>query len=272
MKFFKKKPTANNEQGAEQVINSDKKLSVKEKKAKEKNVTAKEATFDFIKASKEFEKSRISDIERSKKTAWIVASLAIGLACLLTVAITIMMPLKTVEPYLVRVDNNTGATDIVTALNETKSISDTEATSKYFAALYVRLMESYDWFTVQDQVSTLMLFSDAAMQNRINNKYKMPTAPHKVHTDKERIEIQINNLSILDENGLMQIRFTKKVVPANGGIYDRNTNQFSPEIKEEKYIATMGYEYVNVPKLDEIRLKNPLGFTVKSYRIDKDGI
>ena len=47
---------------------------------------------------------------------------------------------------------------------------------------------------------------------------------------------------------------------------------FCPDQVEEKYIATMGFEYVNVPKLDEIRLKNPLGFTVKSYRIDKDGI
>lgn len=272
MKFFKKKNVAASENVAEKAIISNENLNQKDNKAKEKNVTSKEAAFDFIKASKEFEKSRMGDIERSKKTAWIVATLSMGLASLLSVAITVMMPLKTVEPYLVRVDNNTGSTDIVTALSETKSISDTEATSKYFAALYVRLMEGYDWFTVQDQVSTLMLFSDADMQNRINNKFKMPNAPHKVHTDKERVEIQINNLSILDEQGLMQIRFTKRVVPSNGGIYDKNTNQFSPDQVEEKYIATMGFEYVNVPKLDEIRLKNPLGFTVKSYRIDKDGI
>lgn len=268
MKFFKKKVMADNEKKLDNGVGQN----ASDKKAKEKKVTAKEAAFDFIKASKEFEKSRIGDIEKSKNTAWLVAAASCCVAILLAVVITVMMPLKTVEPYLVRVDNNTGATDIVTALSETKSITDTEATSKYFAALYVRLMEGYDWYTIQNQVNTLMLFSDRDMQNRINTKFAQPNAPHLVHTDKERVEIQVNNLSVLDENGLMQIRFTKKVVPMNGGIFDRNSNKFNPPQIEEKYIATMGFEYVNVPKLDEIRLKNPLGFTVKSYRIDKDGI
>ena len=241
-------------------------------KKKEKPISPKEAAHDFINASKEFEKSRVETIENSKKVAWIVAAVSVAITALLAVAIMVMMPLKKTEPYLVRVDNNTGSTDIVTVLAGTNGITDTEATSRYFAAMYVRLMEGYDWFTVQDNVNTLMLFSDANMQNRINNKYSAPDAPHKLYADKSRVEIQINSISKLNESGLLQIRFTKKIVPINGGIYDKRTDTYSPALSEEKRIITMGFEYVNVPKLDEIRLKNPLGFTVKSYQNDKDGI
>ncbi len=261
MKLFEKKKPAN----------GDNDLSNKKDK-KDKPVTAKQATFAFIDSCKEFEESRVSQAEKSEKKAWFVAGGFGGIAALLTVGIITMLPLKQTEPYVVRVDNNTGATDIVRVLSGVQGISDTEATSRYFAAMYVRLMEGYDWFTVQDNVNTLMLFSDANMQNRINNKYSAPDAPHKLYADKSRVEIQINSISKLNESGLLQIRFTKKIVPTNGGIYDKRTDTYSPALKEEKRIVTMGFEYVNVPKLDEIRLKNPLGFTVKSYNNDKDGI
>lgn len=238
---------------------------------KQKEITPKVATMDFISASKEFEKSRIGDIEKSKNTAWYVAIGASGIAIVLTIAIIVMMPLKTVVPYMVRVDNNTGATDIVTILDQ-KTASYSEAVAKYFAALYVRQMEGYDWYTISNQVDQLLMFSDSAMQNRISNKFNMPSAPHKIYKDSNRIEVDINNISVIDEKGLLQIRFTTRLVPMNGGSYNAQSMQMTPQIETKKYIATLGYEYVNVPQDDKVRLLNPLGFTVKSYRVDQDGI
>lgn len=239
---------------------------------KEKPVTQKEATFDFIKASKEFEISRIDDIEKSRVVAWRVAIGACALAICCVIALVFLMPLKEVKPYVIRVDNNTGTTDIVTMLDGTKNSNYGEQVAKYFASLYVTNMEGYDWYTIQKQVDTLMLFSDSAMQQRVSNKFNLPDAPHKVYKDKNRIEVKINNTSIIDDKGLMQVRFTTKIVPMNGGVYNAQSDSYSAPIEEKNYIATIGFEYVNVPTLDAIRLVNPLGFTVKSYRVDQDGI
>jgi type IV secretory pathway component VirB8 len=71
-------------------------------KKKEKPISPKEAAYDFINASKEFEKSRVETIENSKKVAWIVAAVSVAITALLAVAIMVMMPLKKTEPYLVR--------------------------------------------------------------------------------------------------------------------------------------------------------------------------
>lgn len=239
---------------------------------KEKKVTQKEATYDFIKASKEFENSRIDDIENSRVVAWRVALGACALSICCVLAIVFLMPLKEVKPYVIRVDNNTGATDIVSMLDGTKGSNYGEQVGKYFASLYVTNMEGYDWYTIQKQVDTLMLFSDASMQQRVSNKFNLPTAPHKVYKEKSRIEVKINNTTIIDDKGLMQVRFTTRIVPMNGGVYNSQSDTYSSPIEVKNYIATIGYEYVNVPTLDAIRLVNPLGFTVKSYRVDQDGI
>lgn len=239
---------------------------------KDKSVTQNEATHSFINAAKEFEKSRIDDIERSRVVAWRVAIGACALAIVSVLAVVLLTPLKEVKPYVIRVDNNTGATDIVTMLDGTQKTGYSEEVSKYFASLYVTQLEGYDWYTVQKQVDTVMLFSDSNMQQRISNKFNLPDAPHKVYKDRQRIEVNITNTSIIDDKGLMQVRFTTKVLPMNGGVYNPQNATFTPPIEEKKFIATIGYDYVNVPKLDNIRLVNPLGFTVKSYRVDQDGI
>ncbi len=238
---------------------------------KEKVVSPKEATFDFVKASKEFEKSRINDVLKSRDVAWRVAIGACALAICCVIAIVFITPLKEVKPYVIRVDNNTGVTDIVTMLDGTTPVGYSEQMSKYFAALYVSQLEGYDWYTISKQVEHVMMFSDAAMQNRINNKFTLPDAPHKIYKDEKRVEIQINNISIIDEKGLMQVRYTARIMPTNGGSYNPEKGTMTG-VEEKKYIATIGYEYVNVPKLDSIRLVNPFGFTVKSYRVDQDGI
>lgn len=253
MKFFKRQP-------------KDGSTAVRE--TKNKKVTPKQASHDFIKAAKEFEESRIGDIEASERKAWRVAYGACGLAVASVVAIMLLTPFKEVRPYVIRVDNNTGATDIVTMLDHNTKTTMGEETAKYFSAMYVNLRESYDWYTIQDQVNKSMLFSDANMQQQINTKFARPDAPHKIYKEAQRVDIKITSTSVIDEKGLMQVRFTKTVKPTNGGTWDENLQRVTPAPITTNHIATLGYEYVNVPTLDDVRLINPFGFTVKTYRVD----
>lgn len=241
-----------------------------EPKKKKKPATAKDATYDFINASRAFEKSRISEIEKSRVLAWKIAVGACAIAVINAIAIIGLTPLKTVQPYVIRYDNNTGSTDIVTMFNGIEDESQAEISAKYFSAMYVNLLESYDWYTLQSQVNKVMMFSNKDMQQRINNKFSMPDAPHKVYENSKRIEIKVNNVSIIDKNGLVQVRFTKTIVPTNGGNWNEQEQELSPAPEIKKYIATIGYEYVKTPAVDDVRLVNPFGFTVISYRVDEE--
>lgn len=240
------------------------------KPKKQKAVTVKEASHDFINASRAFEKSRMGEIEKSRVLAWKIAFGACVIAVINAIAIIGLTPLKTVQPYVIRYDNNTGATDIVTMFNGIEDEAQAEISAKYFSAMYVNLLESYDWYTLQSQVDKLMMFSNKDMQQRINNKYAMPDAPHKIYENSKRVEVKINNVSIIDKNGLVQVRFTKTIVPTNGGNYNAQEQTLSPEPQVKKYIATIGYEYVKTPAVDDVRLVNPFGFTVISYRVDEE--
>lgn len=256
-----------------QIVNFFKRKAKKDgpqaiKEPKKRKVTPKQASHDFIKAAKEFEQARIGDIEKSERKAWKVAYGACGVAVVSMVAIILLTPFKEVRSYVIRVDNNTGATDIVTMLDNNTKTTIGEETAKYFSAMYVSLRESYDWYTIQEQVNKSMLFSDKDMQQQINTKFARPDALHKIYKDAQRVDIKITNTSIIDEKGLMQVRFTKTVTPVNGGTWDNNLQRLNPAPIVTNHIATLGYEYVNVPTLDDVRLVNPFGFTVKTYRVD----
>lgn len=172
-------------------------------------------------------------------------------------------------PFVLRVNDNTGEVDIVTTLKD-EEVTSLEETARYYSANYVKLSESYDWYTIQKQYDDLILFSDANMQNKIKNRFSMPNAPHKTFASSQRVDVKINSVSKLSDK-LMQIRFTKTVSPMSGGSYDVQSNRLSPEPVSTRHIAVLAYDYVNVPTVDEIRLVNPFGFTVKSYEVNDDG-
>lgn len=263
MNLFKKKPKSV-EQESKIALKKEEKLQnqIENSKTNKTNFTQ-----DFIKASKEFETTRIDEILSREKTWQKVALGSMLAAVIMAIAIMFLTPLKEVEPYLVRVDNNTGQTDIVTVLANAESDYGEEV-AKFFASNYVRLVEGYDNYTIQASFSKALLFSNKDEQNRLNTKFSKPDAPHKIYGVNKRVEIQIDNVSFVAEN-LLQVRFTKNVVNTDGGVYSPQEGAVTPKIITSQGIATIGYDYVNVPEVDEIRLINPLGFTVYTYRVDE---
>lgn len=90
----------------------------------------------------DFESSIRYLVEQSNKRAWLIAFVSVGVAILSIVAVLLLTPLKTVEPYVIRVDNTTGMVDILTILDE-EQISSIEALDKHFVAQYIKAREGY---------------------------------------------------------------------------------------------------------------------------------
>ena len=214
----------------------------------------------YMQSAKQFEQSEIERTRKFAKFAWISAGLCLFVAGAAVFAVAGLTPLKTAVPFVIRVDNNTGATDIVSIM-KTKEESYGEGVDKYWLAKYVRDREGYDWYTLQASYNATMLLSDVQEQEKISKMFNHPTAaPHKVLKDKFRVEIEITSISFIAKE-TAQVRFTKQVVP----LYEGDSKPVP-----EKYIATIGYEYKSAPQDESDRLINPLGFQVMSYRADPE--
>lgn len=220
---------------------------------------SKRAAVKMIDEAKKFHEADIERTRKNAKIAWYVAGGSMIIAGLAVGAVLGLTPLKTVEPFVIRVDNNTGATDIVTTMKKQEK-SYGEVIDKFWLAQYVRYRESYDWQTVQDTFDATNLLSAPPEQEAFSRIYKdNPSAPHKILHDTARVTVKINSIAFVGD--MAQVRFEKAIIPLN-----KSTTIPEPQ----RYIATIAYEYKNAGMRDEDRLVNPLGFQVTSYRVDKE--
>ena len=90
---------------------------------------AEKASYKINEPEFSWESSRLMMIERSERRAWNVAK-AFGACFVLSLgAIALMMPLKSVEPYVIEVDKNTGMSEILHIAN-TQDIPVSEMMNK----------------------------------------------------------------------------------------------------------------------------------------------
>ena len=225
----------------------------------QKQPSSQKAASKFIQCAKDFEKSEIERVRKHSKIAW-----RITCACLLIMGLSIgaiagLTPLKSVTPFVIRVDNNTGATDIVTQL-KTAEKSYGEVINKYWLAQYVGYRESYDWQTVQSTYNATNLLSAPPVQSEFAKLYnKNPAAPHLVLKDQFKVIVKVSAISFIGE--MAQVRFEKHLIPLANGV---------TKPAPQKMIATVAFEYQNKPLQETDRLINPLGFQVTSYRVDPE--
>lgn len=228
------------------------------KEKQQKNQTPLQQAKSFVQSANEFEKSRIQSIKRFNKISWTITFTCLLVTVLSLFAVAMMSPLKTVEPFVIRVDNNTGATDIVTTVKNAEE-SYGEVIDKYWLSQYLRYRESYDWYSVQDNYDATMLLSNPAEQTAVANFMDSESAPYKIFKDRYRVNVRIISTSWVGATA--QVRFEKSVIPLNSP---------NERAAPTRYLATISYGYRNAPQAEKDRLINPLGFQVVHYRVDPE--
>ncbi|MFS8050450.1 virB8 family protein [Rhizobium sp. BR 314] len=214
---------------------------------------------DYFDKARRFDQDRMIQMERSARIAWFVATGAGILAAISTVAIAGLTPLKTVEPFVVRVDNSTGIVDVVSALTSAAGTYD-EAVTKYFAARYVRAREGYVWSEAEENFRTVSLLSTAPEQTRFAAIYRggNPDSPQNVYGRSATSRINIVSISLINAN-VLSVRYMRTIARGD-------------ETHTTHWVATLTFSYVNAPMSSTDRLINPLGFAVSDYRSDPEAI
>src|SRR5712664_1511447 len=98
-----------------------------------------------LKDAANWDSDRVVQARRNARTAWRVAGA--GWICALAgaAALMLLMPLKRVEPFVVRVDNSTGIVDVVPVYAGRASMD--VAITRYFLTHYISVCERFNFAT-----------------------------------------------------------------------------------------------------------------------------
>ena len=202
---------------------------------------------------------RVAQTQRSARTAWIVAGAGWGCAILALMALMLLMPLKRVDPFVIRVDNSTGLVDVVPVYAGQAYMP--EAITRYFLNHYVTICERFNHSTAESDYEECGAFH-APLRNQAWyaawNKGN-PESPLNVYKDGTTVRAQVMSVSFFTRaNGvadLAQVRYVKSKRALGGG-----------EEQRSYWIATIQYTYGEPSKDAKSRHWNPLGFKVIDFR------
>lgn len=212
-----------------------------------------------LERSRGLERDYLGELVRSRRWAWRSAGVAAVLALAGVGAVAGLTPLKAPpEMYVVRVDNATGAIDHVSRLGEPLQ-SYGSRIAKYFLNSYVLNCEGYSWQTIQEQFDTCALLSSPVIQNQYGKRFEGTEAPTVRLVDLATIDVNVHSIT-LGANDSATVRFTTT-----------EKNVSTGQVRQQRHlIASIAYEYVNVPLTEGVARRNPLGFQVVRYDLASD--
>jgi len=212
----------------------------------------------YFDAARRWDEDRLASALRSRRLAWGLAAASIGLAGAAVCAVIALTPLKTVEPFVVRVDRTTGAVDVMTGLKGTSRLSYDEAVTKYFLGAYVRAREGWLPQAAEPNFRQVSIMSTPAEQQRWADSFRPanPLSPQVVWGAQAESLIALRAISFVSPQ-VASVRFHRTVRQAQ-------------QTTESDWIATIAFSYTKAPMTEADRLRNPLGFQVSSYRADPE--
>jgi type IV secretion system protein VirB8 len=216
---------------------------------------AREALDAYYREAGSWAEDRQDTLRASRRTAWIVAAVAIAVAAMLALALLILMPLKTVEPYTLLVDRQTGFVQTLKPL-EPQQVSGNTALTQSFLVQYVIARESFDISALQANYRKVSLWSqgDARTAYIAGAQVSNPDSPLARLPRTTVIETRVKSVSPIGQNAAL-VRFDTIRRDAGG-----RTEAPRP------WVTVIRYRYSGEPMSLEDRFVNPLGFEVTRYQ------
>lgn len=200
-----------------------------------------------------------------------------ALCCFLTIAVVALAfaigrlaPLKTVEPYLIRVDSSTGIAETLSKndlANVKWSQSERTAIDRYFLTKYVVAREGYNYPLRNDKYNTVAVMSSAPVAKTYQTYIGRdnPQSPINTLGRESVVDIEIKSISwpATDDGSVVAyVRFTRQVK----SLVDSSRNY-----PVDHMLATINYRYIPDAEISNaVRQINPLGFVVSAYQITEE--
>jgi type IV secretion system protein VirB8 len=213
----------------------------------------------YFAEARSWDADRAAQARRSAHLAWGVAGLGWFALAMTALALLLLMPLKRVEPFVIRVDNSTGLVDVVPIYAGRTELSET--VTRYLLVHYVTVCERFNFSTAESDYEECGAFHTAqrnaawyALWNPNN-----PSSPLNLYKDGSSVRAEVISVSFFKRGSgvtdLAQVRYIKAKRAAGGG-----------DDEVTHWIATIQYAYANPPSDPAVRRWNPLGFKIEDFR------
>lgn len=200
-------------------------------------------------------KDRSDALRASRRTAWWVAGGASAIAICEALALLFLTPLKTVEPYTLLVDRQTGFVQQLKPL-EAGTIGRDKALTQSFLVQYVIAREGYDIDILQSDYRKVALWSAGTAREDYLSAIQVsnPESPLARLPRSSLVGVEVKSVTPLGGDSAM-VRFDTQRRDANGHSWPA-----------QPWVAVVRYSYSGEPMSVADRMINPLGFKVTSYR------
>ncbi|MBN8531317.1 MAG: type IV secretion system protein [Alphaproteobacteria bacterium] len=168
-----------------------------------------------------------------------------------------MTPLKSVEPYIIQVEEKTGITRVIDPLTD-KDITANDMLKSYFLIKYVKAREGYNVLQLQDDFNLVRLMSDIAVYNDF-----------KKQMNQSNPESPINRLQRIGKR-TVKVKSAQFLKSDTAQIRIMITEEMPNQSKTMHMAAMITFEFAKLELSAEDRYINPLGFRVTGYRLDEE--
>lgn len=208
----------------------------------------------YLSAAGSWADDQVVQSARSRRIAWIVAGIASTIALLEAIAIVIMLPLKTVEPYTLLVDRQTGFVEELKPLQRQVIAPDT-ALVRSFLVQYVIARESFDINALKENYRKVGLWSAGEARSRYVSEMQAtnPASPLVTLPRQALVSVQIRSVSPLGANAALVRYSTVRLDPG------------APAQPPQLWAAVIRYRFSGAAMSAADRLVNPLGFQVERF-------
>jgi type IV secretion system protein VirB8 len=198
-------------------------------------------------------------LRASRRVAWIVAAAAAAVAVLEAIALAALAPLKTVTPYTITVDRQTGYVQTAAGLKPGVLTQD-QAVTQSFLVQYVLARETFDPTDLRESYHKVMLWSSGEARSQYERLMQRatPESPLNLYSPQTLVATTIKSVSLLTPTTAL-VRFDTT----------RTDGEGAPQASRS-WAAAVSFRYASAPLSQADRFLNPLGFQVTRYRRDAE--
>ena len=216
---------------------------------------------DYYAEAKSWAGGEASAAARETRIAWRVAAAAALIALILAIALMLLVPLKTVQPYVLTVDRQTGAVEPAMTVSDGR-LTQNEAVIQAQLASYVVARETFDATDLPQLYRRVQMMSSRPVAAAYVAQMAATNPASPLHTlgRGDTMIVHIRSVSLIaDGAGLVRYSAGRAAV---GTIPTQEVN----------YVAAISFGFNGRPMKASDRFENPLGFQVTRYRRDMEGM
>ena len=178
-------------------------------------------------------------------------------------AVQRLAPLKTVEPFVIQIDERSGVTQVVET-SAKESLKENVAVDNFFLWRYVRARENYDRASLAYNWETVRVLSEPNMFNAYSTLMSTQNPDGPITRLADVGMRTVSNATITH----LQSATTNKYARVDFTVEESRRGTVTAKFRATAKIEYAYYNNLELVQAD--RLQNPLGFLVVNYQLEEE--